>query len=91
MWMPMNRNVGWASRLPPSSEPPKQSLARARKLGRRDACPTLVATRFKGARRAKDLCNSLLDPLPTPSSRREEEENMLAKIFAARDDLDRYL
>ena len=35
------------------------SLAWTRKLGRRDARPTLAATRFKGARRAKSSDSSL--------------------------------
>src|SRR5688572_25499956 len=43
--LPMNRNVGQASRLPPVRTADSGTLlALTRSLGRRDACPTLVAS-----------------------------------------------
>ncbi len=44
---PMNLKVGHASRLPPAAKPTGM-LTLTRSLGRRDACPTLLATRFRG-------------------------------------------
>src|SRR5438093_10080174 len=46
--LPMNRNIGRASRLSPSAEPTERSGSHGRReLGRRDARPTLATTRFR--------------------------------------------
>jgi hypothetical protein len=48
--LPLNLKVGQASRLPPSAQPTGR-LALTRSLGRRDACPTLLAALFGGSKR----------------------------------------
>ncbi len=50
----MNRKVGQASRLSPSA-PPMGRAVRTRSLGRRDACPTLLMSRFRGSKRENEF------------------------------------
>ena len=67
----MNLKVGHASRLPPAAKPTGM-LALTRSLGRRDACPTLLATRFRGSWREVGVGGILTLTLSHSAGEREQ-------------------